>query len=192
MKIPPHWNGETGENVRWKTLLPGEGHPSPVIWEDRVFVAGCIIDSRQRILSCPNAKTGDVLWTRVVLESPLETRHALNSFASSTPVTDGRSVFVSFLETDGSTQPAPNVGAPRPVTPGTMVIAAYDFDGQQQWMVKPGSFVSTHGYCSNPILFENLVIVNGDHDGDSCVVALDRATGKIAWKTPRLFWWIGI
>jgi outer membrane protein assembly factor BamB len=66
-----------------------------------------------------------------------------------------------------------------------MFVAAYDFSGRQQWAVRPGEFFSKHGYCSPPLLFENLVIVNGDHDGDAYLVALDRATGKTVWKTPR-------
>ena len=100
-------------------------------------------------------------------------------------MTDGKIVVVSFLEVDGSTVPATNVGRARPVTPGTMVVAAYDLDGNQKWLVKPGGFVSVHGYCSCPVLFEDLVIVNGDHDGDSYIVALDRATGKTVWKVER-------
>ena len=185
--MPLTWDGETGENIKWKVALPGEGHSSPVVWEDRVFVTGCITEWQQRILSCLDAETGDLLWTRVVLESTLETKHQLNSYASGTPATDGRFVYVSFFETDGSTIPAPNVGTPRPVTPGTMVIAAYDFKGCQQWLVRPGPFVSAHGYSSNPVLFENLVIVNGDHDGDSYIVALDRDTGEMVWKTERKY-----
>ena len=66
-----------------------------------------------------------------------------------------------------------------------MVVAAYDFDGNQKWLVRPGRFSSVHGYCSSPILFEDKVIVNGDHDGDSYLVALDRATGQTIWKQPR-------
>ena len=42
-----------------------------------------------------------------------------------------------------------------------------------------------HGFCSSPILFEDKVIVNGDHDGDSYLVALSRQTGETLWKTPR-------
>jgi len=94
-------------------------------------------------------------------------------------------VYVSFLEVDGSMVPAPNVGAPRPVTPGKMVVAAFDFEGHRQWIVRPGEFVSAHGYCANPVLYQNLVVVNGDHDGDSYIVGLDKQTGKTVWKTPR-------
>ena len=54
-----------------------------------------------------------------------------------------------------------------------MVVVAYDLDGKLEWQVRPGGFSSVHGFCSSPVLFENLVIVNGDHDGDSYV----RGTG---------------
>jgi outer membrane protein assembly factor BamB len=83
------------------------------------------------------------------------------------------------------TIPAPNVGTPRPITPGRMVVAAYDFAGHQKWLVRPGEFISAHGYCASPVLYKNLVIVNGDHDGDGYIVALDRETGQTVWKSPR-------
>jgi outer membrane protein assembly factor BamB len=66
-----------------------------------------------------------------------------------------------------------------------MLAAAYDFDGNQRWLVRPGVFSSMHGFCSSPLLFKEKVILNGDHDGDSYLVALDRATGQTLWKTPR-------
>ncbi len=65
-----------------------------------------------------------------------------------------------------------------------MLVAAYDFDGRPQWQVHPGPFHSVHGYCSSVLLFDNLVILNGDHDGDSYLVALDRDSGQTVWKTP--------
>ena len=183
--IPTAWNGETGQNVRWKVELPGTGHSSPVIWEDRVLVTACLEDSQERVLLCLDRHSGKTLWQKTVVTSPLETKHTLNSFASSTPATDGTLIFVSFLQVDGRTVPAPNVGTPRPITPGEMVVAAYDFDGNKKWQVEPGEFVSAHGYCSNPVLYGDTVIVNGDHDGDSYIVALNRETGKTVWKQKR-------
>jgi len=183
--IPLHWNGEKGENLVWKTPLAGSGHASPIIWDDRVFVVGCIEATQERILSCLDRQTGKPLWQRTVLRSPLETKHALNSFSSSTPATDGSLVYVSFLEVDGHTIPAPNVSTPRPITPGHMVVAAYDFAGNQKWLVRPGEFISAHGYCASPVLYKDLVIVNGDHDGDGYIVALKKSTGQVAWKAPR-------
>ncbi|MCA9225867.1 MAG: PQQ-binding-like beta-propeller repeat protein [Planctomycetales bacterium] len=183
--VPTRWNGETGENIRWKVALPGEGHASPIVWGDRLFVVSCLTDSEERVLICLDRKSGRELWQRTVVKSPLETKHALNSYASGTPATDGELVYVAFLEVDGSTIPAPNVGKPRPITPGQMVVAAYDFEGRQKWIVRPGGFISAHGFCSSPVLFQDSVIVNGDHDGDSYVVALNRTNGEVVWRTPR-------
>jgi outer membrane protein assembly factor BamB len=183
--VPVRWNAAAGENMLWKSLLPAGGHSSPIVWDNRVFITGCIADTQERVLICLDRDLGKVLWQKTVLKAPLETKHALNSFASSTPATDGELVFVSFLEVDGHTIPAPNVGNVRPVTPGKMVVAAYDFAGNQKWLAKAGDFVSAHGYCASPVLFDNLVIVNGDHDGDSYVVALDKQAGREVWRTAR-------
>ena len=66
-----------------------------------------------------------------------------------------------------------------------MVVAAYDFQGNQRWIVRPGVFASVHGFCSSPVLYKDKVILNGDHDGDSYIVALNKATGETLWKQPR-------
>jgi outer membrane protein assembly factor BamB len=183
--IPTRWNGETGENIVWKSPVPGVGHASPIVWKDRIFTVSCLLERQQRILLCFDRPTGRQLWQRTVITSPPETKHQLNSFASGTPATDGQRVYCTFLEVSGDTIPARNVSQPRPVTAGQMVVAAYDFDGNLQWLVRPGGFVSVHGYCSCPVLFEDLVIVNGDHDGDSYLVALDKKTGATVWKVDR-------
>jgi len=185
--VPMHWSGTTGDKIAWKVPVPGSGHSSPIVWNDRLFVVGCVNDTNERVLASYNATSGKQRWQRIVVTSPLETKHALNSFASSTPATDGELVYVSFLEVDGHTVPSPNVDKPRPITPGNMVIGAYDFDGNQRWLFKPGEFVSAHGYCASPVLYKNLVIVNGDHDGDSYVVALDKKSGKTVWRAPRRY-----
>ena len=182
---PTEWNASTGKNLLWKAEIPGRGHASPIVWGDSVFIVTCLEPSHDRMLSRIDSQSGDAVWERVVLRSPLETKHNLNSYASSTPATDGEFVYATFLEVDGRTVPAPNVGTPRPVTVGQIVVAAFDFKGTQQWMVRPGEFISAHGFCSSPVLFEDLVIVNGDHDGDSYIVALNKASGEVVWRKPR-------
>jgi len=182
---PLHWDGKSGDNVVWKSSLPGKGHSSPIVWNDKLFITSCLPDSETRVLICLSRETGQQLWQRSVLKARLESKHALNSFASSTPATDGKYVFVSFLEVGEEQIPAPNVGNHRLIYPGTMVVAAYDFDGNQQWLVRPGKFVSAHGFCSNPLPYRDTVIVNGDHDGDSYLLALDKQTGQQVWKQPR-------
>ena len=185
--VPVQWDAKTGVNIAWKIPIPGIGHASPIVWEDRVFLVTCLPEEQERILLCFDRQSGRELWRQTVIRSPLETKHALNSFASSTAATDGNLVFVSFLEVDGHTIPAPNVSNVRPVTPGKMVVAAYDLDGHQKWLVRPGDFISAHGYCASPVLFEDLVILNGDHDGDGYIVALKKATGDKVWTTPRQY-----
>ena len=181
--VPVKWSAT--ENVAWKMKVPGRGHSSPVIWGDRVLLASCLPEKEQRILLCLDRRTGRELWRRVVVKSGLETLHRLNSRASGTPATDGKLIFATFMKIDGRKVPAPNVGAARLITPGTIVVAAFDMDGRQKWNVEIGEFISAHGFNSCPVIYEDLVIINGDHDGKSYMAALDRETGKVRWKVKR-------
>lgn len=182
---PLKWDGPTGANIAWKVPIPGLGHSSPILWGERGFLTTCLPDSMERVLICFDRSTGELLWQRTVITANLESKHALNSYASSTPATDGKLVYVSFLEPSDQQIVAPNVGDERLIHPGTMVVAAYDFEGNRQWLVRPGPFISAHGFCSNPLLYGDLLILNGDHDGDSYLVALDRNSGQVVWKQPR-------
>ena len=171
--VPVHWNGKTGENVVWKVPVPGVGHASPIVWEDTIFVATCLVQDTQRVLLCLDRETGEILWKQVVITAPLERKNLLNSYASGTPATDGEVVYVTFLEPDGTD--VPDRRQPRQYrSPGNMLVAAYDFDGNQKWAARPGRFASIHGYCSSPVLFKDTVIVNGDHDGDAYIVAVNE------------------
>jgi outer membrane protein assembly factor BamB len=179
MDIPVKWDGEKGENILWRVPVPGTGHSSPIIWGDRIFLVTCLTegDTPQRALLCLDRNTGKTLWQKLVFAAPLEKKHQLNSFASGTPATDGKLVYCTFL--------SPDKASTTERTPGDMVVAAYDFDGNQKWLVRPGRFASVHGYCSSPVLFEGKVIVNGDHDGDGYIVALNCDTGESVWKIER-------
>jgi outer membrane protein assembly factor BamB len=161
-KIPIKW-----ENPVWKSAVPGVGHASPIVWEDKIFTVSCLPETQERVVLCFSTQDGKMLWKQAIITSPLERKHALNSHASSTPATDGNQVYVSFLDVN------------------EMVVAAYDLKGANKWKVRPGEFRSMHGFSSSPLLYKNLVLVNGDHDGDSYLVALDNSTGKTVWKTPR-------
>lgn len=165
-KVPISWS-ET-EHIAWKVKIPYGGHSSPIVLGNRVFLMGASTgDDPSRVLMCLDLKTGATQWEQVVVKSPLEKKHRLNSWASGTPVTDGEKVYVSFLDqTD-------------------MLVVAFDLDGKRQWQTRPGVFKSVHGFCSSPVVFKDLLIVNGDHDGESYITALNRATGDTVWKTPR-------
>jgi outer membrane protein assembly factor BamB len=156
-----------GKSLSWRAELPGQGHASPIVWEDRVFTVAALAETEERVLQCVNRADGKVLWQKAVLKSPLEGKHRLNSHASSTPATDGERVFTAFL--DGE----------------SVVVSAHDFTGRQLWQVRPGVFASKHGFCSSPILFEDKVIVNCDHDGPGYIVAFARADGRQLWRIER-------
>ncbi|MCA9270713.1 MAG: PQQ-like beta-propeller repeat protein [Planctomycetales bacterium] len=177
--VPTAWDGETGQNIVWKVAIPGTGHSSPIVSGERIILVTCLTegDQPQRLLMCLDRASGRTLWQTPVVSAPLEKKHNLNSYASGTPATDGRLIYCSFLQ--------PDFGSQKERTPGDLVVAAYDFDGRQKWLVRPGRFASVHGFCSSPVLWENLVIVNGDHDGDAYIVALDSQTGQTVWKIDR-------
>jgi len=85
--VPATWSST--ENIAWKVEVPGTGHASPIVWDDAIFVATCREDAQERVLLCYDRPSGKLRWQQVVLQSPLEDKHQLNSFASSTPATDG-------------------------------------------------------------------------------------------------------
>jgi outer membrane protein assembly factor BamB len=163
--VPRHWSASS--NIVWSAPVPGLGHASPIVWEDRVFTITSMAEKQARNLLCFDRNNGRLLWQKTVITSPLERKHSLNSHASSTPATDGKLVYVAFLDLN------------------EMVVAAYDFQGERKWLVRPGTFSSMHGFCSSPILHKDMIIVNGDHDGDGYMVALRRHSGEEAWKIDR-------
>lgn len=163
--FPVEWS--TNRNLAWQTPVPGQGHASPIVHGNRVFTVSALPDTEERVLLCYDAASGRRLWQSTVLTSPLERVHALNSHASSTPATDGGRVFTAFLDVREA------------------VVSAHDLEGRQVWQLRVGPFSSMHGFCSSPVVFEDLVIVNCDHDGDGYIVAMNRLDGRERWRIRR-------
>ena len=155
------------DNLVWKLPIEGKGHASPIVIGEKLFLVTAIEKDKSRKLLCIDRKKGREIWRTDVLKSPFERVHRLNSRSSSTPCSDGKRIYVSFLDATH------------------MYVAAYDLDGKKLWEVRPGVFSSIHGYCSSPILWKDTVIINGDHDGPGYLVALDKKTGKTIWKIDR-------
>ena len=162
---PTTWSAT--ENVKWKTLVPGAGHSSPVVSKGKVFVTSCLKDEKNRVLYCLDRAGGKILWEKVVLVSDLERKHGENSYASSTPACDGERVYVSFLDMP------------------QMRVYCYDYEGNKLWEKNPGEFHSVHGFGVAPMLYKNLLILNGDQDATAFIVALDKTTGEEKWRTDR-------
>ncbi|MBI3680220.1 MAG: PQQ-binding-like beta-propeller repeat protein [Acidobacteria bacterium] len=152
-------------NLRWKTAMPA-GNSSPVVWGDRIFLTA-FRDSKRLVVLCVDRRDGRVRWEREVPAGRTEIVHPLlGSPASSTPVTDGQRVFAFF---------------------GAVGLVAFDFRGRLLWRHELGPLTYNLGWgaASSPILYGDTVILNCDHDGESFLVAVDKATGKEKWRKPR-------
>jgi outer membrane protein assembly factor BamB len=163
--VPTKWS-ET-ENVHWKVGVPGTGHSSPIVVGEKLFLTTALEKEQKRVLICLDRRDGKTLWETVVLSAPLEGKHQLNSYASATPASDGERVFVSFLE-------KPKIE-----------LICYDLGGNELWRKSPGEFHSVHGFCSSPVIYKDLVILNCDQDADAWIVAYDRKSGEERWRSDR-------
>src|SRR5689334_22918463 len=51
---PTKWS-ET-QNVKWKVALPGEGHATPIVWGNQIFVQAAVpIEAKAQALARPNS-----------------------------------------------------------------------------------------------------------------------------------------
>ena len=87
-EIPVQW---TESNVLWKTVIPGLGNSSPVVWGNHVFLQSADANGKERYLICLSAGDGKILWTRSVPSSKAHI-HPRNTWASATPATDGHNL----------------------------------------------------------------------------------------------------
>ena len=192
--LPDTWNPATGENILWRTPIPGLAHSSPIVWGDTIFVTSAISSragatfkpglygdgdasddrSPQRwMLYAVDKRSGKIRWERIAAQGePRNKRHIKSTYASASPATDGRIVVAWF---------------------GSQGIHAYDFDGGLRWSVDLGRVdmgaydipAYEWGPASSPIVWNGLVIVQCDTQADSFLLALNAETGETVWKTDR-------
>ena len=203
----PQWRGPEGngvapegrppvtfsesENLSWKVEIPGYGHASPVVWEDKVFILTAVEtverppdeppaegEQRRRRMIVPagpvrfvvlalDRATGDTLWERTAIEAvPHEGTHPDGTWASASAVTDGEVLLAQF---------------------GSRGLFAYDLEGNGLWSVDLGDMQTRNGFGegSSPALWGDSVVVTWDHEGDSFIVVLDRDTGTERWRRMR-------
>ena len=165
--LPIKW---TAKDYAWQIKLPGVGHSSPVVWGDRVIVTSAAEKGERRFIESYQVATGKLVWSDE-LGGATHPKHALNSYASATPATDGKRVFTSWGDHD------------------EFFMAAHDFKtGKELWRRQLGVSLSDdgHGTAVSPVLFEDLVIILNEHaTSPGYIAALDQATGKVLWKIDR-------
>jgi len=190
---PLHWSDT--ENVKWKIAIPGRGESSPVLWGDKIFLTTAVqtgpapkkepaaksgrggfnmeaqgpqAEHKFDVL-CIDRNTGDIIWQRTAkTAAPHEGFHAqYGSFASNSPVTDGRHVYAFF---------------------GSRGIYCYDLDGNLVWEKDFGVQMRMRmafGEGMAPVLSGDRLILVFDHEGDSFLSVLDKNSGKEIWRVDR-------
>ena len=191
---PIRWNAATQQNVAWKMPIPGLGHSSPVVWNDRVFLTGAIssdpnsvfkfgrdgsidrrTDTSEHVWTvyALDRYSGEIVWRHDAFQGvPRIQRHPKNSYASATPATDGEHLVVMF---------------------GSEGLYCYDLNGELLWSRDLGpidggaSYDDTYhwGSASSPIIYQGLVIVQADQQQGSFIAAYDVASGDEVWRTAR-------
>ena len=194
--LPAKWSAE--KNIVWKSAIPGSGHSSPVIWNDRIFltteIEGGIVPGAGPVkhirngqpyvhpdsvsgnrrhalkLLCLDRKSGRIIWERTAYDGTVnDDRHRKNNYASSTPVIDGRFIY-AFFDAEG--------------------LYCYDFDGKFIWKTNLGKIAKMGlGHGISPVLYKNLIILQCDQeDGGpdvSFIAAVDKRSGKEVWRVRR-------
>ncbi len=174
--VPLEWSQTS--NIVWKRPIPGEGWSSPIVFDDRVFVTTATDGGASFRLLCLDRLTGTVLWNKQVLRQKPGHKQNFNSYASSTPVTDGRRVYV--LAFDGT-------------------LAAVSMEGSVIWSHREFEYYSEHGLGVSPILYKDLLIVpfDGSSSGpdrklgwqkpwdQALILAMDKNTGEVRWRGRR-------
>ncbi|UCD50229.1 MAG: PQQ-binding-like beta-propeller repeat protein, partial [Phycisphaerales bacterium] len=175
-QVPTSWTATSG--IAWKTELPGEGVSSPIVFGDRVYVTVAQDDGASLRLICFDAETGALLWNKELLEQKAGHKSRQNSFATSTPATDGRRIYVAAC--DGR-------------------VVAVTMDGEPVWTNADFDYYSEHGLAVSPVLYGDMVIMAYDWSSPgpnkklgwqvpwdkSLILALDTSTGQARWQGRR-------
>ncbi|MEM7009886.1 MAG: PQQ-binding-like beta-propeller repeat protein [Verrucomicrobiota bacterium] len=186
---PVEWAED--KNIRWKMEIPGLGHSSPIVWDNQIFLTAAApfgeplaepkfsgrpgahnnlpISRHQRFfVFAVDREKGEILWqTKVHEQLPHEGGHETGTYASASPVTDGERVYAFF---------------------GSYGLFCLDAkSGEVIWEKDFGDQFTKHGHGegASPALYEDKLVVNWDHEGQSFVAAFDKNTGKQRWRTLR-------
>ena len=164
-KIPVEWGDE--KNLKWKLELPGKGFSSPIVVGKQVLVtcySGTSASVKRHLVSV-DRQTGTIAWVTSVDSKVAESRGASfgtsHGFASHTPVSDGKHIYVLF---------------------GKSGVYAFDMEGKEIWNKSVGTGSSTFGSAASPILYKDHVIVTAASESQS-IVALKKSDGEQAWST---------
>lgn len=161
--LPLEWS-ET-RNIAWKVPVPGRGWSSPIVAGERIWVTTAVIDRGTSLRAVAyDVGTGrEVVNVEVFKIARMDLLNLKNSHASPSAIVEGDRVYVHF---------------------GAEGTAALTTSGEIVWKAR-FEYESQHGNGGSPALFGDLLIVNCDGYDAAFVVAVDKRTGKVRWKTNR-------
>lgn len=162
--IPTDW---TENDYRWRVELTGIGYSSPVVSDSRVFITSALEEDARQIVSCLSATDGTTLWQRR-FDSAVHQHHPFNCYASSTPTLDDGGLYFLWANPEQLT-----------------VVKLAQETGDEQWRCNLGAYSAEHALGASPIVYQDMVIVPNEQDGESAIVALECDTGRIRWQAKR-------
>ena len=161
--LPLEWS--ESHNVEWKTEVPGHGWSTPVIADGRVWLTTATGDDggSLRLVAFDVDSGKETLNVEVFRIDDTRAPNPKNSLASPSPIIDGDRVYVHF---------------------GAYGTAAVSVDGEVLWS-RVLTYETQHGYGGSPVLYDDLLILNGDGFDKAFVAALDTTSGDTRWKVDR-------
>jgi len=158
--LPLEWS--ESKNLVWKVPVPGHGWSSPVVAGGRVWLTTFVDKGASMRAVAFDVETGkELVNTEVVRFKGGDPINSKNSRATPSPVLDGDRVFVHF---------------------GAEGTAALTTAGQIVWKAQ-FPYSSQHGSGGSPIVIGDVLVVSGDGPDAAFLTALDKATGKVRWRT---------
>lgn len=171
--LPIEWNYDPAggsKNIAWKQTIPGSGWSSPSLYRGRLYLTTALPGSRAdfgislRAL-CVDATSGKILWDNGVFHHPTITPiHSKNGHASPTPLLEGERLYVHF---------------------GHQGTACLDLNGKILWKNSTLVYEPIHGNGGSPIIVDDALVFSCDGASEPFVVALNKMTGEVIWKTKR-------
>jgi outer membrane protein assembly factor BamB len=149
------------QKMVWKIALP-EGHSSPCIWGNNIFLTGFDSEGKKLKLFCIDRLNGSIKWGKDISVDNFEKVNSVSNPATATPSTDGERVYFYF---------------------SSYGLLCYDFNGEPKWELKIPIPKSRHGMGTSPIVTGDLVILNClGHQNDPRILAINKFNGNIVWK----------
>jgi hypothetical protein len=170
--LPTQW---TTDDYAWEIELPGVGSSAPIVWKDRIFLTSSDPETAELTILCISAADGKTVWNKK-FDSAKHRLHRNNNFASSTLAADKDHVYAAYANNENTW------------------LIALDHDGNEKWKRNFGTYVSSHGFGSSPVVVgDKVILMNsqqseklepGQQPGTSRLIAVNAVDGSQAWTTP--------